>query len=156
MPPGMGHGQMPGGAAAGQPLSTGNYEFGPHEAASIDTAGKRSRLWGVASIVVGLLSIVGLLGLLGLLITKGGGKATPIIAVLVAAFPVAVVQLGTGYFYFAAGGRLQQVNATQGADVEHLMQGLKKLSYAFRVEVFITVASLVLGFIGGLLVFLLK
>ncbi|MFP6683368.1 MAG: hypothetical protein VB934_01595, partial [Polyangiaceae bacterium] len=119
MPPGMGHGAMPGATAQPPLLSTGHYEFGPHEGASVGRAGRRTRLWGILSVVFGLLTIVGLL-LMAVIFLSQANSAQFVIAigVVIAALPLALVQLGTGYLYYTAGGHLQQVHESQGARSE--------------------------------------
>ena len=146
-------GGMPGGVPGQENLSSGQYEFGPYESVAIDKMGSRTRVWGIFSLIMGVLMTLGLLGFAVVLATKGGKGAAAAAGIIVAGFPFAIVQLATGYFYFTAGDRLREVHATQGADVEHLMHGLQKLTHAFRIEVIVTAITLVLGLLAGLVVF---
>jgi len=138
-PPGM---ATPG----GQALSTGSYEFGPAEDAIITKAGRRARIWGIISVVGGVLT----LGAGIVLVALASSLPAPLNAagpgIGVGLLPLALANLVGAFFYFQSGQSLESVATTQGNDIEHMMQGLNKLSKAFMIEAILTIIAIVVGF----------
>jgi ABC-type Na+ efflux pump permease subunit len=141
--------QPPAAEAGVRPLSDGEYEFSVVENGTIDKVGSRARIWGIISLVVGVLVVVALVVVFAMAGQLGGlaGKAR---LLLLAFAPVGLVYLVMGWLYITAGQAMRDVVATQGKDVEHLMQGLDKLGSAFRLEVILTIVAVVAGFVLGM------
>lgn len=133
-------------------LSTGRYEFGDMENVSIDKTGRRSYIWGVISIIIGVLAILGGVAAIAFVGELSGelGFLTPgvILAVLV---PTAVVNFATGFLYVSAGKAFRAVVETEGNDVELLMTGLNKMAGAFRIEFVLSIVGFVIGGVIGLM-----
>ena len=137
--------------AAGPPV-----ELGPAENAVIATTAGRARTWGTVAVVVGALATFGLIGAFAameLLIaaSSSGFPASVPRLVLGALIPAALVHLAVGVLYLRAGGALQEVVDTQGDDVRHLMTALDRLHLTFQIEVGVTILSMVVGFVVGVL-----
>lgn len=120
----------------GGPLSTGHYEFTADENETIALVGSRAKLWGIISIVTGVLALVGLV--VALLfkdeLIEHGLEANYVTVFVVALVPIVLTHLVISMLYMGAGKSLQAVVHTQGNDIEHLMQSLDKLGTAFLVE----------------------
>lgn len=133
----------PGGA-----LSTGHYEFTNDENAMIAATGARAKLWGVISLVTGVLALVGLI--VSLLfkdeLIDHGLEPNYVTVFVVALVPIVLTHLVISMLYVASGKSLQAVVHTQGNDVEHLMQSLDKLGTAFLVEFAIGMLAVVVSF----------
>ena len=140
--------QPPAAEAGVRPLSDGSYEFSSIENGAIDKVGSRARVWGIISLVVGVLVVVALLAVFAMAGELGplAGKAR---MALLALAPLGLVYLVMGWLYITAGQAMRAVVATEGNDVEHLMRGLDKLGSAFRLEVILTIVAVVAGFVLG-------
>lgn len=146
--------QAPQADVGGVALSSGHYEFSALENDFIMKTATRTKVWGVISIVMGVLSAAGL-GLLllfwgdieGAMATSGQtGVNTGVMAAAFAALiPLSLVYLVSGFFYIGSGSSLAAVVTTEGNDVELLMSGLDRLANAFRAEVAVTVLSVLIG-----------
>jgi len=98
--------------------------------------GARARLWGLVSLITGVLALVGLIVSLVFkdeLILHGLDPSYVTIFV-VSLVPIVLTHLVISMLYVGAGKSLQAVVATEGNDIEHLMQSLDKLGTAFLVE----------------------
>jgi len=140
--------QPPAAEAGVRPLSDGQYEFSVLENATIDKAGARARIWGIISLVVGVLVVVALVFVFAMT-SELGPLAGKVRLLLLGFAPVGLVYLVMGWLYITAGQAMRAVVATEGADVEHLMRGLDKLGSAFRLEVMLTIVAVVLGLVLG-------
>ncbi|MBL8717197.1 MAG: hypothetical protein JNL79_14520 [Myxococcales bacterium] len=134
-------GQQPGYGA------TGGYEFNQTEDAVIGRLGGRARVYGVMSIVIGLLMMAA--GVVVIVVLPG-----PLGLPVGAAVAVAALQpIVSGGFYAAAGSAFKQVVDTQGNDIPHVLGAVTKLTHAVRVEAIVailaTIAGLVIGFTLG-------
>lgn len=139
--------QAPVAEAGVQALSDGQYEFTGPENTAIDKTGRRAKIWGVISCIVGVLIIIALV-VVGV---AGIGSLPPAVTAAVFAFsPIGLVYLIMGWLYLTAGQQLRLVVTTEGNDVELLMRGIDKLASAFRLEVILTVIALVAGFVVGI------
>lgn len=144
---------------AGAAVSSGSYEFSGTENEIIDKAGKRARLWGVFSFIIGGLSIVGAVVFLvasGSLVSLGGPQFGSLIATLVGGATVLLLLNGIVYavmgkLYIDAGASLLSVVISEGNDVEHMLQSLKKLGLAFQVEGIMTLLAFVVGLAAGVI-----
>lgn len=130
------------------PGQTGaGYEFSQAEDAVIRRLGGRARLYGVMSIVIGLLMMAA--GLVVIVVVPGS-LGVPVGAVVAVA---ALQPIVSGGFYAAAGGAFGKVVDTQGNDIPHMMGAITKLTHAVRVEAIValvaTIAGLVIGFTLG-------
>ena len=147
---------FPGAPAA---LSTGEYEFNDQENQIIDKAGRRARLWGIFSFVIGGLSMVAALAFLamsGTFVALGGSQFGTLIGALVGGAAVfmlvnGIVYAVMGKLYVDAGAALRDVVVSEGSDVAHMMRSLGKLGTAFQIEAILTIAAFALGFVGSLI-----
>lgn len=137
-PPGM---ATPG----GQALSTGTYEFGPADDAIIRKAGSRARIWGIISLVGGVLTLGGGVVLIALAAGLPAPFNTIGPGIGAGLLPLAIANLVGAFFYFQSGQSLEAVVNTQGNDIEHMMQGLNKLAKAFMIEAILTIIAIVAG-----------
>lgn len=148
-PYGAPQGNMGAPAPTGGQLSTGRHEFGAVEDQAMRQAGKRTRMWGVVSLVLGALTVLGAIIISVLGVALPGPMAGGMVAGAVLGTS-GLIQLSTGYFYVQSGSRIESVADTQGNDVEHLMQGLDKLGNAMRIESIVTIVLTLVGFVAGI------
>jgi len=137
--------------AAEPSLSDGQYEFGHYENAAIDKVAGRARIWGMISLITGVLCLIGAIGV-ALFGAKMPAEVSKILLPIALAvlLPMGIVYLVRGKLYMDSGAELKQVVATQGNDVELMMRGINKMAGAFRIETIMTVVALVVGFVIGL------
>ena len=137
--------------AAAESLSDGKYEFGHYENATIDKVAGRARIWGMISLIVGVLCVLSALGS-AIFSAQLPAELTKILLPIALAvlLPMGVVYLVMGKLYMDSGAELKQVVATQGNDVELMMRGINKMAGAFRIETIMTLVALVAGFVIGL------
>ncbi|MGH1342038.1 MAG: hypothetical protein ACRBN8_10830 [Nannocystales bacterium] len=135
----------------GGPLSTGHYEFSDEENEQISQTGARARLWGLISLITGVLALVGLIVSLVFkdeLILHGLDPSYVTIFV-VSLVPIVLTHLVISMLYVGAGKSLEAVVATEGNDIEHLMQSLDKLGTAFLVEFVIGFLAIIVSVGAG-------
>ena len=141
-------------------MSDGVYEFGGYENMVIDKCGRKAHLWGIISLIVGVLLVLLLGGALIAFETSVDAADLPpdmplsknlIRGLLIGLLPIAVGNLVMGKLYMDSGNALKQVVTTQGNDVELLMRGLDRMGKAFRIEVFMSAVAMVIGFTIGLM-----
>ena len=111
------------------------YEFSQTENAVIGRLGRRAQAWGAISAVGGVLCLLG--ALLTVTIDASGPKT---LFFLFAALP----QLSVGLSFLGAGRSLIGVVETQGHDVRLLMDALRALTVALRIQIAITVVFVAL------------
>ncbi|MBI2395797.1 MAG: hypothetical protein HYV09_39900 [Deltaproteobacteria bacterium] len=133
----------PQGGYAPPPAAGGAYEFSQMENTTIGRLGSRAKTWGICSIVIGLILLV--LGVV-VIIAAPGEAALPVGGVIAVAALQPVV---SGGFYMAAGGAFKNVVDTQGNDVPHMMDAMKKLTNAMRVESIVALLAIVGAVIFG-------
>jgi hypothetical protein len=119
-------------------LSTGKYEFQPWDAQRVTAMASQTKKWGLVATVSGVISLLGSMGVgvMALVVTQGP-IMFGILGVAAAWFFGSLGNAVLGHLFVKAGKELDLVEASQGDDVEALMQGLAKLSHAFRLEVFV-------------------
>lgn len=136
-------GYAAGGSYGGAPQGAG--VFGPMERGRIATLGSRSKLFGVLNWVVGALSLA--IGGLVVAFVPGSDRALGVMAIVAAFVPVL-----SGKYYVDAGRLLQSVTTAPGDGVPEVMQGLRLIRNALRLEaamiVLGAVVALVLGAMG--------
>lgn len=133
----------PQGGYAPPPPAGGAYEFSQVENATIGRLASRAKTWGICSIVIGLILMV--LGVV-VMIAAPAEVGLPVGGVLSVAALQPVV---SGGFYMAAGGAFKNVVDSQGNDVPHMMDAMKKLTNAMRVESIVALLAIVGGVIFG-------
>lgn len=160
--PGYGYGGPPppqqqyGGAPAAP-----TYEFNSVENLTIESVAKYARLWGIVSLISGVLTLV-----MGIVVAVAAGavaaasaashsSANPIMsnpaalgAIGVALVPSAIVSIIGGVFYLKSGAALRSVVDTQGDDINLLTNAVRSLSTAFKIEAI----AMAVGFVVGLII----
>jgi len=112
----------------------GNYEFNETENKIVSTLASRLMIAGIMSIAFGVISLFGSFlwdvrsGILG----APGSIATAVI----------------GIVFLLASGSFKKIASTQGNDMGHLMEALKKMTLAATVQVVGYVAAAVLFLLG--------
>lgn len=146
-PQGAGWGGGPGPA-------TGQYEFNETENAVIGKTATRATLWGAFSLIAGVLMLLLVTGA-AIWLVATTSSAAPLL-MLVVALPMVIVYVAIGWSYVSAGRSLSKVVDTAGNDVQLLMNGLGKISTAFKIEVIVMIIAFVLGIIAviGVIVFM--
>jgi hypothetical protein len=119
-PPGTG--QAPGPPARAVPGAYGTYEFNPLENAIIDKTAARAKLWGIVSILVGVLQLA-------------SSCAAVQNRALVANLPLGLVAVVVGITFIGVGNSFRSVVATRGNDLMHMMLALQKMSTAFMIQI---------------------
>lgn len=134
------------------------YEFNDGENLTISDVARYARLWGIISLVSGILTLFAAVGVtvmggaIAAMAAQSSSKALSssaiIAAVGVALIPAAIVSIVGGIFYMRSGAALRSVVETQGNDIELLTQSIRALTLAFKIEA-ITMA---IGFVITLVV----
>lgn len=149
----MGYAPVPG---MGAPAT---HEFSESENATLASTAKFAKLWGIISIVAGVLMLI--LGIL-MIVVLGAAMATApassspqitpatVIALGISFIPAALVSVVGGVFYYMSGNDLQRVVVTQGEDIRLLMSAVQTLTRAFMIEAIALVISFIGGFVIGL------
>ncbi len=147
------------GTGTGWAGTSDDYEFDITEEQIIAKAGRRARLWGIISIVIGALYLVGaaalligssmLVSMLGPRLGMAGGAI--IGGAMIVVLLGGVVFVIVGKLYIDAGAALERVVTSSGRDIEHAMDALRGLGTAFQVEALMTAAVMVVGLVLGLL-----
>ncbi|CAN5592750.1 hypothetical protein BH09MYX1_BH09MYX1_29140 [soil metagenome] len=110
----------------------GNYEFNDRENAVIAKAAGRAKLWGIISIVVGVLYTLS-----GFFFFLSPGLLTN--------FASGIKDIIVGIVFIGVAGSLTSVVQTQGNDVQHMMQALDKLATSLMVQIIVTIVGVILG-----------
>jgi hypothetical protein len=111
-------------------MTYGHYEFSQMENQIIERAATRTRVWGIISIILGVLE---LLGTVGAIASPG----------LIIYLPQGIVSIIIGTTFLGAGNSLRAVVDTQGNDVPHMMTAIQKLGSAFNIQIIVTVVGAV-------------
>ncbi len=105
------------------PATTGDgYEFNASENEVVARTARYARGWGIVSIVIGAF------GILGSLQALGGNAAA------LAQLPPGVANVVIGGFFISTARSLRSVVTTQGDDIAHLIEALRKLGLAFLIQ----------------------
>lgn len=129
------------------------YEFSDYENQTIKSTAKFARIWGVISIVSGVLLLVLAFGIMALaagMVAALGAKGLSTGALMASLGPLGLVNIVCGVFYLQSGGALHNVVDTQGQDVPLLMSAMQTLSRAFMIETIATILAFVVGFGWGI------
>ena len=146
-------GMPPGGFGPAGPGT--HYEFSSIENLTIDKVGGRARLCGVIALVSGVIGLgfsvlFVVVSALGLFEVSGTFSTLPIIMASTVA-PTSIINLVAGFFYVKAGDSLKEVATTQGSDVPHMMDSLRRFQRAFQLESIVTGLAMALGIVGTIL-----
>lgn len=142
----------PGGAQA-------TYEFNEIENLTIADVAKYARMWGIISLVSGVLVVMMGIGMAvvagavtGASRSSSGPLSSPaaVAAIGVALVPSGIVSIIGGIFYTRSGAALRAVVDTQGDDIRLLTDAIRSLSTAFKIEAIAMAVGFVIGFVIGL------
>ncbi len=142
-------------AGGGGGGTAGIYEFDVIQNATIEKAAKRTRLWGIVSLVFGTIGLVLSIAFgfwtftSGLMADLGQQGAVITAAIFGFLAPMALVYAVVGKLYIDSGNALEAVVTSSGNDVLHLMRALDKMANAFRLEVIMSAIGFVLGLVLG-------
>jgi hypothetical protein len=133
------------------------YEFNELENTTIAGTARYARLWGIISLVSGILLLlmgITLIAMASLFDLSSAGTASSsggvltaaaIIGVGIAILPSALVNIIGGIFYIGTGNALRAVVDTQGNDIELLMSATRSLSRALMIEGIATIVGFLIG-----------
>jgi hypothetical protein len=129
------------------PAPGGSYEFNQLENNVIGRLGGRAKTWGICSIVVGAIMLI-----LGVVVMAAVG--TDMALAVGSVIAVAALQpIVSGGFYLSAGSAFNSVVSTQGNDIPHMMNAVKKLTNAMRIEAIVAIVAIVGGVVLGAVIF---
>ena len=133
--------------------SSGHYEFNEAENLTIGKTAKRATIWGIASIVTGVVAAIGIV-VVFVAFTQMEEEIGPGVpnTVILALIPLACVYLIIGWFYLGCGKAMKAVVETRGNDVELMMAGLAKMTGAFKAEAIVTIVAFAVGLVGGIVI----
>jgi len=134
--------QPPGGAPAASGGGAWGYEFNAAENQIIGKTASRAYLWGLIAVAGGLLGILVVAGLSVWAVIQSK-SALPLVAIVVAV-PLILINVAIGWSYMGAGKSLRSVVETEGNDIQLLMNGLRKITTAFKIESFVVIGAFVL------------
>jgi hypothetical protein len=116
------------------PSATPSYEFSPAEEAKIARLAWRVRVWGIVALTLGVLGVA-LFSLVWIQLAGADASSRAfLLTSFIAMAPVLVVNALIAFLYIGAGKALRRIVDTQHQDVPHLLDGLARLSGAFRIE----------------------
>lgn len=110
------------------------YEFAPAENAVIGRTARWVTWWGWIAVAAGIILIVG-----GLTTWGEGGLAQVLLG---------GIYILIGVYFRSAGRSLARVVDTTGRDLSHLMEALDRLTAAFRVQVILVVAMVLMAIVA--------
>jgi hypothetical protein len=120
-----------------------SYEFNSFENDVLRRVGARARTWGVMSVVIGvLLMLLALIALASL--PAKVGQPVGIAAGLLALPPIL-----SGTLYASAGAAMRSVVESEGNDVVLVMNAVKSLTRAMRVETWAAMVAFGIGCVLG-------
>jgi len=137
----------------------GGYEFNQSENLTIASVAKFARMWGIISLISGVL-VVGMGAVVALLAgavaaasatsrsSTGLGPAA-MAALGIALIPSGVVSIIGGIFYTKSGSALRAVVDTQGDDIRLMTEAMRSLSTAFKIEAIAMAVGFVIGLVIG-------
>jgi hypothetical protein len=126
----------------------GGYEFTPDEEVKIARLAWRVRVWGWVSLAFGLLGMLVFAVVWFLLAGRSSSSHGFILGSFLAMAPVLLVNALIAFLYVGAGRALRRVVDTQRQDVSHLLDGLARLSGAFRIETILGSIGVFAGALG--------
>jgi hypothetical protein len=130
------------GPAAAPATGYGAYEFNENENGVLQSLSSRVKIWGIIAIAIGALYTL-------------GGCFFFVRPALISYLFTGIVQIVIGATFVGAGSSLSKVVATQGSDIAHLMEGAKKLSRAFTIQIVMAIIGFVLVCLAVLLAIVL-
>jgi len=117
-----------------------NYEFSSSENLTIERTARFARAFGVVSAVIGVLATLDVV----LTMAKNSARA--------AELPQTLAAVLVGVIFVRVAAALQLVVNTEGNDVQHMMEAVKKLGDAFLIQLAVTaIAVLAMVLIGHFL-----
>lgn len=123
-------------------LAAVQYEFKRSEEELLGELAQKMWLVGCTMVVFGVLGVVAGVALLAM---RGNGAA---------AIVQGVVSVFVGVWTARASTAFSQIVATQGRDIQHLMDGLQNLLHAYRLQAVMILIGLVLLGVAIVFVFL--
>ena len=126
----------------------GSYEFTPEEEAKLARLAWRVRAWGFVSLALGVLGMLVFYFVWFYLAGDSSLHAGFILSSYVAMVPVLLVNVVIAFLYLGAGRALRRIVDTQREDVSHLLDGLGRLSGAFRIETILGSIGVLAGALG--------
>jgi hypothetical protein len=129
------------------PSATPSYEFSPEEEAKIARLAWRVRMWGIVALASGILGI-SLFVVIWFVVAGRSAHGGVLLTSFIAMAPVLLVNALIAFLYIGAGKALRRVVDTQTQDVPHLLDGLARLSGAFRIETILGSIGVVAGLIA--------
>ena len=123
------------------PAASGGYEFSPDQDQKLASLGTKLVVSGVIQIVWGL----------------GQGTTSWVFGLgqWLYNVPISLALMITGIMMCLAGSAFKRIRATQGQDVQHLMEAVGKLSIATVIQIVGFVLAMLLGALVLLLVFVI-
>jgi hypothetical protein len=126
---------------------------------TIENVAKYARLWGICSLISGVLVLI-----MGIVITIAAGAVAAAAhatdgpmsnpaalgAIGVALIPTALVSIIGGFFYLKSGAALRSVVQTQGDDIRLMMDAIRSLTTALKIEAIAMAVGFVLGLVIGI------
>lgn len=122
-----------------------SYEFSPDEEARIAKLAWRVRVWGICALVSGLLGIAALAVVWLVVAGRGWSQTGMLVGTGVVMAPVLIVNAIIALLYIGAGKSLRTVVDTRNQDIPHLIDGLERLSGAFRIETILGSIGVIMG-----------
>ena len=127
---------------------------------TIGDVAKYSRLWGICSLISGVLVLI-----MGIVVTVAAGalaaathatdgpmsNPAALGAIGVALIPTALVSIIGGFFYLKSGSALRSVVETQGDDIRLMMDAIRSLTTALKIEAIAMAVGFVLGLVIGII-----
>ena len=109
------------------------YEFSSTANRVIGRTARIAAAWGLVSIFIGCLQAL------------TGALSPPVQGSAMVLIPSGVVQIIVGIFFRQASRSLQEVVATEGHDVSHMMLGIHRLGTAFLAQIIVTLVTFLAG-----------
>ena len=142
----------------GAPAAGGAYEFNEVENLTIADVARYARIWGIISLVSGVLVLfmgIGIAFMGGAIAAATAGRggnssmlssSAAVAALGAALIPSGIVSIVGGIFYTRSGAALRTVVDTQGNDIGLLTEAVRSLTLAFKIEAI----AMAVGFVFGL------
>ena len=147
-----------GGYGAPPAAPGGTYEFNAAENLTIADVARYARIWGIISLVSGILVFlmgIGVAMMGGAIAAATAGRSgssnmlsssAAVAALGIALVPTAIVSMVGGIFYMRSGAALRSVVDTEGNDIGLLTEAVRSLTLAFKIEAI----AMAVGFVIGL------
>lgn len=114
--------------------SSPSYEFSPQEEQKIARLAWRVRVWGFVALGLGIFGMAAFGLVWWFTVGQGVTDSGFLLSSFVAVAPVLIVNALIAVLYIGAGKALRRVVDTRREDVPHLLDGLARVSGAFRIE----------------------